>query len=239
VNSTPRTVPARRSRIEVCTRWTRRLASHGPDRTFHAPRPLAVWPHCTLPAHFPEDPEHWEFFNKGYLVGGGGKGGEALRKEFMACAYWSANLRTDTEGRLAATFKAPDSLTRYRVFAVAQTARHQFGSAEAGSCHKPLMLQPVPQPSPMCDLLFVRAVVQPHGRSRPDEVTLGQTTPRPSWSAPAHPVGRLRGADPFLNPPLPERRAASSRGPRRHGGFSAEFSGGPGVLARAFRGTGP
>ena len=56
---------------------------------------------------------------------------------------WNGSLRTDGEGRVTAAFVAPDSLTRYRVMAVVQTARDQFGNAEgAFAVNKPVMLEP-------------------------------------------------------------------------------------------------
>ncbi len=136
-----------------------------PHAVFYGPQPLAVWSHCTLPALLPEDPEYWDFHNKGFLIGGGGKEGSALRQRFLACAYWNANLSTDAAGRVQVSFPAPDSLTRYRVVAVAQTAQHQFGaSAAAFRVNKPLMLQPaLPAFAHAGDRLQLRTLV--HNRS--------------------------------------------------------------------------
>lgn len=140
-------------------------AAPDPQAFFHAPRPLAVWSHGTLQSVFPEDPESWEFSNKGFLVGDGGKARVALRKNFLSCAYWNANLHPDAQGRLRVEFTAPDSLTRYRIFAVAQTARNQFGAATTGfRVNKPLMLQPAPPAfAHLGDRLVARAVV--HNRT--------------------------------------------------------------------------
>ncbi|HEX3870475.1 MAG TPA: alpha-2-macroglobulin family protein, partial [Pirellulales bacterium] len=111
---------------------------------FNRERALAVTTGLTLPTLLHEDPEERTFGNKGYLVGGGGDDASAaLRKDFEACALWNASLRTDAEGRIAATCTAPDNLTRFRVIAVVQTARDQFGSGESSfEVNKPVMIEP-------------------------------------------------------------------------------------------------
>ncbi|MEP6670166.1 MAG: alpha-2-macroglobulin family protein [Chthoniobacter sp.] len=129
---------------------------------FNQERALAVTTGLTLPTLMSEDPEDRAFGNKGYLVGGGGEdASDALRKNFVACALWSSNLRTDAEGRVDAKFTAPDSLTRYRVIAVVQTARDQFGSAESAfEVNKPVMLEPaLPRFANVGDKLILRGVL--------------------------------------------------------------------------------
>ena len=129
---------------------------------FNQPRPLAVRTALTLPTLLSEDPDEREYVNKGYLVGGGGEsGGDRLRKNFVACAFWNATMRTDEQGHLSAAFTAPDSITRYRVIAVAQTGRNQFGSGEAAfAVNKPVMLEPaLPRFANIGDKLDLRAVV--------------------------------------------------------------------------------
>jgi uncharacterized protein YfaS (alpha-2-macroglobulin family) len=129
---------------------------------FNQERALAVTTGLTLPTLLSEDPEDRSFANKGYLVGGGGEeGNDALRKNFVACALWNGSLRTDAEGRVAATFLAPDSLTRYRVMAVVHTARDQFGNAESSfEVNKPVMLAPaLPRFANVGDKLLVRGVL--------------------------------------------------------------------------------
>jgi uncharacterized protein YfaS (alpha-2-macroglobulin family) len=126
---------------------------------FFRPRPLAVRCALTLPSLFPEDPEQRNFHNKGYLIGGGGR--DRIRKDFLPCAYWNAALVTDAAGKVSATFNAPDSLTRYRVIAVAHTSRHQFGSGDSHfEVNKPLMVEPaLPRFAHVTDKLIARAVV--------------------------------------------------------------------------------
>ena len=128
---------------------------------FFQPRSIAVHSAVSLPGLFPEDPGQHRFGNKGYLIGGGGSGRGRVRRNFMPCAYWNATLLTDAAGRVTAAFSAPDSLTRYRLMAVAHNARHQFGSGAAGfEVNKPLMIEPaLPRFAHVTDNLVARAVV--------------------------------------------------------------------------------
>jgi len=133
-----------------------------PFKFFNNRRALSVDTGLTLPDLMPEDMDERSFGNKGYLVGDGGEeSNERLRKEFIACAYWNATLRTDADGKLAVKFKAPDSLTRYRVMAVVQTARDQFGSTESAfEVQKPVMIEAAPPRfGNVGDRLSVRAVI--------------------------------------------------------------------------------
>jgi uncharacterized protein YfaS (alpha-2-macroglobulin family) len=131
-----------------------------PQTFFYAPRALAVQSGVSLLNLLPEDPEQLRFENKGYLGGGGGM--EHLRKNFLACAFWNATLLTDSQGKLTARFTAPDSLTRYRVFAVAYTADSRFGNGQTTfRVSKPLQVEPaLPRFANLTDHLLARAVVQ-------------------------------------------------------------------------------
>ncbi len=124
-----------------------------------APHKLAVRSAISLPFLLSENPEQLTFQNKGYLGGGGGN--EKLRKHFLACAFWNASARSGPDGRVVAQFRAPDSLTRYRMIAVAQTAASQFGSGSASfAISKPLMIEPaLPSFARLTDRLQARAVV--------------------------------------------------------------------------------
>ena len=129
---------------------------------FNQERALDVTTGLTLPTLLSEDPEERTFGNKGYLVGGGGDdANEAFRKNFVACALWNGSLRTDAEGRVAAKFTAPDSLTRYRVIAVVQTTRDQFGSADSAfEVNKPVMIEPaLPRFANVGDRITLRGVL--------------------------------------------------------------------------------
>ncbi len=133
-----------------------------PFAFFNAPRGLAIRTGLTLPKLLPEDPDERTFENKGYVIGGGGiERAEQIRQNFQACAFWSTTLRTDAHGHVTAVFTAPDSLTRYRVIAVVQTARNQFGSGQSEFVvSKPLMLEPsLPRFGNVGDKLKLRAVL--------------------------------------------------------------------------------
>jgi len=135
--------------------------SEAPDpyAFFYAPLPLAVEFHISLPNLLEEDPGELRFGNKGYLGGGGGA--ERLRKNFLACAFWNASLRADADGRVQVAFPAPDSLTRYRVIAVAHTRESYFGHAQTTfQVSKPLVVEPaLPRFASVADRLQARAVV--------------------------------------------------------------------------------
>ena len=131
---------------------------------FNSRRPLGVQTSLTLPTLLKEEAEESDFANKGYLIGDG-KGGppalNGLRKNFLACAFWNATLRTDAQGRVHAEFAAPDSLTRYRVIAVAATKQNQFGTGESAvEINKPIMLEAsLPRFGNVGDKLVLRAVL--------------------------------------------------------------------------------
>ncbi|HMJ05695.1 MAG TPA: alpha-2-macroglobulin family protein, partial [Chthoniobacterales bacterium] len=131
---------------------------------FERPRGLSVSTSLTLPTLLREDAPESDFANKGYLVGDG-KGGtpllDGLRTNFVATPFWNATVRTDAQGRARVEFKAPDSLTRYRVVAVAVTKQSQFGAAESAfEINKPIMIESaMPAFANVGDKLVLRAVV--------------------------------------------------------------------------------
>lgn len=127
---------------------------------FTSPRAIEVYTGITLPRLLPEDFEELRYQNKGFLVGGGGNAA-GIRRDFRALAFWSAALRTDADGRVSVTFRAPDALTRYRVVTVVHTAGNQFGHREASfTVNKPLMVEPaLPKFANVGDCLLARAVV--------------------------------------------------------------------------------
>src|SRR6185503_8152699 len=77
---------------------------------FSQRRRLAVQTSLTLPTLLKEEADESDFANKGYLIGDA-KGGppllQGLRKNFLACAFWNATLRTDASGHVQAEFAAP------------------------------------------------------------------------------------------------------------------------------------
>ena len=67
------------------------------------------------------------------------------RVDFAALALFEASLPTDEAGRAQVTVTLPDSLTRYRVMAVAATRGNAFGSGESTiTARLPLMVRPSP-----------------------------------------------------------------------------------------------
>src|SRR5262249_41428489 len=79
-------------------------------------------------------------FDKGF---DGGGGGEPVRHDFRQTAYFAPSLVTDSAGRAHASFKLPESLTTYRIMAVAVAADDRFGRADARvTTSKRLMARP-------------------------------------------------------------------------------------------------
>lgn len=67
------------------------------------------------------------------------------RVDFRALALFAASLPTDAQGHAQAEVTLPDSLTRYRVMAVAAAGARRFGSAESAlTARLPLMVRPSP-----------------------------------------------------------------------------------------------
>ncbi|HEX7829721.1 MAG TPA: alpha-2-macroglobulin family protein [Thermoanaerobaculia bacterium] len=77
--------------------------------------------------------------------GGGGKdaGPGTLRKDFRVLAFWVGSLVTDAKGRATKEITLPESLTTYRIMAVAGDKQSRFGWDNAEiRINKPLMLTP-------------------------------------------------------------------------------------------------
>ena len=85
---------------------------------------------------------------KGFIIGGGGEEGfqniTTVRKEFRTLAYWEGSLKTDAEGKIKFEFNAPDNLTSYRIVAVGETDKNQFGGDATAlvKISKPLIAEP-------------------------------------------------------------------------------------------------
>ena len=79
---------------------------------------------------------------------GGGGGLEAgastdVRKDFRVLAFWLGSVATDAGGRAAADVVLPESLTTYRIMAVAADRSSRFGSAQQEiRTSKPVLLKP-------------------------------------------------------------------------------------------------
>ena len=66
----------------------------------------------------------------------------AVRSNFDPLALWAPAVRTDASGKATVTINLPDSLTRYRVMAVAVSGADRFGSGEADvTARLPLMVR--------------------------------------------------------------------------------------------------
>src|SRR5258705_8296547 len=84
---------------------------------------------------------------KGTDSGGGGGGEDAgvslLRKDFRVLAFWLGSVRTDSRGHASTDIKLPESLTTYRIMAVAGDKASRFGSGESEiRINKPVVLKP-------------------------------------------------------------------------------------------------
>lgn len=83
---------------------------------------------------------------KGATDGGGGgrdAGPGTLRKDFRVLAFWLGSLVTDAKGRARTEVTLPESLTTYRIMAVAGDRQSRFGFDDAEiRINKPLMLTP-------------------------------------------------------------------------------------------------
>ena len=70
-------------------------------------------------------------------------GAGTLRKDFRVLAFWLGSVTTDADGRATVDVKLPESLTTYRIMAVAADRSSRFGSGDAEvRTNKPLTLKP-------------------------------------------------------------------------------------------------
>ncbi len=117
-----------------------------PMAFFYDPRMLSVNAGTSFESFISEDEEYRSFHNKGFFIGGGGdlnKLAELFRKNFDPCAAWAPTLVTDAGGKFSHKFTLPDTLTRYRVIAIAHHEGARFGHSESELLvKKPLMLEP-------------------------------------------------------------------------------------------------
>ncbi len=82
---------------------------------------------------------------KGETEGGGGgddAGAGTMRKDFRVLAFWLGSVTTDEYGKGSIEVKLPESLTTYRIMAVAADRASRFGSSDAEvRINKPLTLK--------------------------------------------------------------------------------------------------
>ena len=80
---------------------------------------------------------------KGAGEGGGGGDDAAARTDFRPLAFWLGSVETDRSGKATRTVTLPDSLTSYRIMAVAGDQASRFGSGTASvRVTKPVTLLP-------------------------------------------------------------------------------------------------
>ncbi len=109
--------------------------------SFYGPRPLNI---LTTDSRLHVIGQR-SYGEKGEARGGGGGaslGGIDLRSNFTPTAFWNASVKSGADGKASVSFKLPDSLTRFRLMAVANSGK-RFGSGETSvTVSKPLMLRP-------------------------------------------------------------------------------------------------
>jgi uncharacterized protein YfaS (alpha-2-macroglobulin family) len=75
--------------------------------------------------------------------GGGDSGAGTLRKDFRVLAFWLGSVTTGADGRASVDVTLPESLTTYRIMAVAADRGSRFGSGDTEvRTNKPLTLKP-------------------------------------------------------------------------------------------------
>jgi uncharacterized protein YfaS (alpha-2-macroglobulin family) len=83
---------------------------------------------------------------KGDTDGGGGgaePGAGTLRKDFRVLAFWLGSVTTDTRGHASVDVKLPESLTTYRIMAVAGDRESRFGNGDSEvRVNKPVTMKP-------------------------------------------------------------------------------------------------
>ena len=83
---------------------------------------------------------------KGETDGGGGgadAGAGTMRRDFRALAFWLGSVATGPDGRATVDVTLPESLTTYRIMAVAADRRSRFGSgAREVRTNKPVTIRP-------------------------------------------------------------------------------------------------
>lgn len=132
--------------------------SYDPRKTFGKERPLAM---INADARTQVVGRRFEG-KKGDQAAGGGGMGFALRQEFHPAVFWLAQAETDERGMLKAKFKLPDSLTAYRIVAIAADKSGEFGLGKTMvKARRPLqILSALPRFTVQGDRFSARVTVQ-------------------------------------------------------------------------------
>ncbi|MFH1057505.1 MAG: MG2 domain-containing protein, partial [Pseudomonadota bacterium] len=137
--------------------------SYDPRATFNRPRPLRV-----MTADGRTQVVGQRFAGqKGEGEAGGGGLGAAVRRDFHPAVFWLAQGQSDSDGRLAVEFRLPDSLTAYRLVAVAADSGGDFGLGQAViRAKRPLqLLSALPRFAVAGDRFSARVLVQNLGEA--------------------------------------------------------------------------
>ncbi len=113
-----------------------------PLAVFTGPRALQV---ATLESRDAEGKLLLEALGSGLDKGrdGGGGGESDVRRDFRQTAYFNPRIITDARGEAKVSFKLPESLTTYRLMAVAVGREDRYGlSQDRVTTSKPLMARP-------------------------------------------------------------------------------------------------
>ena len=131
---------------------------------------------------------------KGADEGGGGGFEEGpstdVRKDFRVLAFWLGSVPTDAHGHATADVTLPESLTTYRIMAVAADRASRFGSAQQEiRTSKPVLLKPAfPRFLARGDTAFLGSVVH----SQLNEKGTAIVTLRSLDPAVVEPLGEMR-----------------------------------------------
>lgn len=156
--------------------------SYDPRVTFDKPRPLTVQ---SADGRTQVVGQRFQG-EKGDDSAGGGGLGQAMRQDFHPAVFWLAQGQTDAKGHLEVSFKLPDSLTAYRLVAVAAGPGRDFGLGKASvRASRPLqMLSALPRFAVAGDKFAARVLVQ-NLSPRPGQVTVSLMTSGLTLDGPA------------------------------------------------------
>lgn len=113
---------------------------------FFPARSYAVVTYSALRAYVDQIAPSW-LTSKGFVIGDGGadvfSNVTFARKEFKPIILWQPSVKTDAAGVAKFSCEAPDNLTKFRVIAVGQTRKNQFGAGDGTfTVTKNLLIEP-------------------------------------------------------------------------------------------------